>query len=125
MRMLIFSLVLLVASFCFAGESVVIDPSLAEKPVDLIIFVISNWAAMSLVARGVAIVMLGTTLAVKFFPENPYKRVIVTLFGAANGVLIAISEGAPWWKALIVGLVSSGSAVAIFEAFKGIKKVVK
>lgn len=91
-------------------------------PVAALFDVIAQWSSLSVLARAISIVVFGTYLIQKFVTHGKWKRLSVTLLGVLSGILMSISEGTEWWKAVIVGLISSGGGVAIYEAFKGLRK---
>jgi hypothetical protein len=117
-----FSLVFLMLSFAAFGQeaSVPLDQAFKE-----LITLVSNYKAMSPIALSIGIVMLLTTvlktdLVGGFFKNQSalVKRLIITVLGQVAGVLTMISTGIPYTQAIIVGLISSGGAVAVYEAYK-------
>lgn len=92
-------------------------------PVTALFEIIAQWKTMGVLARSLSIVVFGTYLVQKFVTHGEWKRLIVTLLGVVNGIMIAVMQGTEWWQAIIIGLVSSGGGVAIYEAFKGLRKV--
>lgn len=118
----IFSILFLMFSFAAFGQeaSVPLDQAFKE-----LIGLVSNYKAMSPIALSIAIVMLLTTilktdLVGGFFKNQSalIKRLIITVLGQIAGVLTMISTGIVWHQAVIVGLISSGGAVAVYEAYK-------
>lgn len=54
---------------------------------------------------------------------NPFlNRVIITVCGQICGILMASNSGMSWLEAVITGLLTSGGAVAIYEAIKPLLK---
>lgn len=45
-------------------------------------------------------------------------RIIVTVLGQVSGIIIGVAGGLGWLDSVIAGLLTSGGAVAIFEAVK-------
>ena len=118
----IFSLVFLMFSFAAFGQeaSVPLDQAFKE-----LIALVSNYKAMSPIALSISIVLLlvsvlKTDLVGGFFKNQSslVKRLIITVLGQVAGVLTMVSTGIVWHQAVIVGLISSGGAVAIYEAYK-------
>jgi hypothetical protein len=118
-----FSLAFLFLSFAAFGQEE------ASVPLDVafksLVDLISNYKAMSPIALSIAIVLaltsfLKTDLVGGFFKNQSalIKRLIVTVLGQVAGVLTMISRGLVWHQAIIVGMISSGGAVAIYEAYK-------
>lgn len=118
----ILTLAFLTLSFAAFGQdaSVPLDQAFKE-----LISLVSNYKAMSPIALSVSIVLLLTTLLKTdlvggFFKNQSamIKRLIITVLGQVAGVLTMISTGIAWHQAVIVGLISSGGAVAVYEAYK-------
>ena len=118
-----FSLAFLFLSFAAFGQEE------ASVPLDVafksLVDLVTNYKAMSPIALSIAIVLaltsfLKTDLVGGFFKNQSalIKRLIVTVLGQVAGVLTMISTGLVWHQAIIVGLISSGGAVAIYEAYK-------
>lgn len=111
------------------GE-VVVAPKASELPVPAegdptltLVKLITDWKAMSPIATGAMVILLlvqllKTSLLGQFFPSIEWKRFFITFLGIAYGVVYLVSTGTPWVTAAVVGLLSSGGAVAIYEALK-------
>lgn len=118
----IFTVLFLFMSFAALGQEVSVP---LDQAFNELIKLVMNYKAMSPIALSIAIVMLLTTLLKTdlvggFFKNQSslVKRLIITVLGQVAGVLTMISTGIPFAQAIIVGLISSGGAVAIYEAYK-------
>lgn len=112
------------------SQEVVLDsvkveaPAPAEgDPIVTISELIKNWKSMSPVAIGAAIILilvqlLKSSFFGQFFNNLVVKRAFITVLGVAYGVVYLISAGTDVVTALVVGLLASGGAVAIYEAIK-------
>jgi len=117
-----FSITFLFLSFAAFGQDASVPLDVAFKSlVDLV----TNYKAMSPIALSIAVVLvltsfLKTDLVGGFFKNQSalVKRLIITVLGQVSGVLTMISTGLVWHQAIIVGMISSGGAVAIYEAYK-------
>jgi hypothetical protein len=87
-------------------------------PLQSLLALFMNWKAMGPLAIGSAFIVAAVQALKKLFPEFPYKRGIVTVLGVAYGVLTAVTQGMGLGAALIAALLTSGGAVAIYEALK-------
>lgn len=92
-------------------------------PIATISDLIKNWKKMSPVAIGAAIILILVQLLKhnifgQFFHNIEFKRSLITVLGVLYGVVYLVSVGTDWITALVVGLLSSGGAVAIYEAIK-------
>jgi len=102
-----------------------------EQPVPLqtvfeaIATLVKNWKGMSGIGIAAAILtllvqilkteLLGGLLA----KASPFlKRLLITVLGQFAGIVIAVNGGLGWIEAVVAGLLTSGGAVAIYEAIK-------
>jgi hypothetical protein len=122
-KSLTFVCFVLLPCFVFA-ESLVVTPEMIESDLaGAIMAIISNWESMGTLVIAVSIVNLGTYLIQKYVTKGAWKRLTVALLGLANSILMMIVQGTEWWKAIIAGLVSSAGAMAVYDAYKGVRKL--
>lgn len=107
----------------FSAFAMVSPEQINESVVEAVVYFITNFKTMGTLAISVSIVNFGTYFISKYSWFGEYKRLIVTSLGMVNAVLMMLVNGEVWWKALIYGVVSSGLGVAVYEAYKGLKKV--
>lgn len=98
-------------------------------PIASLVKLITDWKSMSPIALGIALVILLVQISKAGWIESlfklfgwshvlEWKRAIVTISGVVYGVLYLINTGSHWLSALAVAVLSSGGAVAIYEAIK-------
>lgn len=107
------------------AQSVELPAPAEGDPTLTLIKLVTEWKAMSPVAIGAMVILLLIQLLKSsffggFFKSLEWKRFFITFLGIAYGVVYLISSGTPWLHALVVGLLSSGGAVAIYQALKPI-----
>lgn len=123
MRKLLVSIALLGALICgvaFAQEVPSVDP--LQALADLVL----NFKSMSPIGIGMALIAILTQLTkvVPFFAGWKYTRFMVVALGQLYAIGYMVSTGSSWLNAAVMGLIASGGAVAIYEAFKGAKQAV-
>jgi len=94
-------------------------------PAQAIVDLVTNWKEMSPLAIGASIILLliqllKSSLFGGFFKHLEWKRFFITFLGVLYGVVYMVSTGSPWINAIVVGVISTGGAVAIYEALKPI-----
>lgn len=92
-------------------------------PAKAIVELVTNWKTMSPVAIGSMIILilvqiLKSSLFGQFFKHLEWKRLLITILGVIYGILYLVSTGTSWLSAAVIGLISAGGAVAIYEAVK-------
>lgn len=97
------------------------------NPVESLLALIKDYKAMSPFAIGMASIavivqLLKAEFFGAFFDKFKYKRLLIAALGQAYGILFLLASGSSVVDAFIVGFVSSGGAVALYEAYKGAKK---
>lgn len=121
MKKLFLSLLALLPIIAFAQAIPEGDP--LKSIADLIL----NWGTMKPLALGSSIIvvlvqLMKSELLGKFFDRFEYKRVLITILGQAYGVVLLVLNGSTWINAVVVGLITSGGAVAIWEALSPLLK---
>lgn len=101
------------------------DTASLDQVLDATVTLVKTGKSMGSLALAVAVInllilMMKTSYAGELFTKaNPaIKRVILLALGQVAGILMAMAAGTGAMSAVIGGLVSSGGAVAIFEAVK-------
>lgn len=95
-------------------------------PLQSLIGLISQWSTLSPIALGISVIVVLVQAAKAFLGESfKFKRIIITGLGVAYGVGVSLQNGMPIFDALILGLLTSGGAVAIYEALKPLLKTLK
>ena len=116
------ALFLAVFGVCLFAEASVPE----GDPLASLIALISNFKAMSPIAIGIGVVTIAVQALKAFVGESfKYKRLSVTVLGVVYGVLVSVSNGMGILEALVLGLLTSGGAVAIYEAIKGLSLVAR
>lgn len=87
---------------------------------------IKNWkgASVFVILSGVLTIIIEVgkqTFLQPFWDKagKTVKKIVITCLGQILGIILGLSKGLKWYEALIAGLITSGGAVAIFNAFKG------
>lgn len=91
-------------------------------PLAQLLLLIRDWKAMGPLALGMAITVFLVQVVKRFAPGFQYSRLAVTVLSVVYAVLLAVSSGRTWLESAIAVIVVGGGAIAIYEAFKGIKK---
>jgi hypothetical protein len=104
---------------------------IAETPVpikdvfEMIAQLVNNWRSLStlgLISSVIVLVMQILKTEIMgglLLKASPFlKRLLITVFGQVAGVIVAVSGGLTWVEAIVTGLITSGGAVAIYEAIK-------
>jgi len=125
----LFLLSLIVPIVCFAQEIVAaVQPSTTDI-INAVSSLISNWKALGSIGIVAAIINVIVLILSSqwckgwFGKKSPMiKRIIIVVLGQVAGVLTIIIGGAGWVDALVTGLISSGGAVALWEALKPVFK---
>lgn len=86
---------------------------------------IKNWSTMTPLAVGMSLVIVIVQLLKKFAVDFKYSRLAVTVLSVLYSVLLSYTNGLNWLDAAISALIVGGGAVAIYEAFKGMNKLVE
>lgn len=79
---------------------------------------ITNWKALTPLGIGSAVIVIVVQLLKQFFPSSNVVRLVVVVLGVAYGVLTSLLNGMGIIEALVLGIITSGGAVAIYEAVK-------
>lgn len=126
--MLPFLMVLPMIAF---GQDAPAEPVGLEDVVNSIIELVKNYKGMSgIVLAGsvisIMIQLLKTSLLSSFFKSESsklLKRLIVLVLGTLMSMVAMVAAGSGWLDAVLTGLISSGAAVSIYEAFKAFRDV--
>lgn len=126
--MLPFLMVLPMIAF---GQDASAEPVGLEDVVSSIIELVKNYKGMSgIVLAGsvisIMIQLLKTSLLSSFFKSESsklLKRLIVLVLGTLMSMVAMVAAGSGWLDAVLTGLISSGAAVSIYEAFKAFRDV--
>lgn len=105
-------------------------PTMPEMDLSqLIQFGLANFKTMGWLGGGMFAVLLAVQLlkspllAQIFSKANPaVKPLILIVLGQVYGVLYLVFSGANWGSALVVGLITSGGAIAIWEGISPLFK---
>jgi type IV secretory pathway VirB2 component (pilin) len=87
-------------------------------PLAMLLALIQNWGAWGPLAIGSAVIAIAVQALKKFAGDFSYKRLVITVLGVVYGVVVALAQGSGVVSALVMALITSGGAVAIYEAFK-------
>lgn len=94
------------------------------QPTQSILELVLNWKTLTPFAIGAAIIVIAVQVLKHYVPEFEYKRLAVTVLGIAYGTILALQQGLSIGAALVASLLTSGGAVALYEALKpAIKKL--
>lgn len=100
-----------------------------EQPVNQLLELIKNYKTLAPLALSVAVInlvvsFLKTDFVGGFFKNTNHfvRMLIITVLGQLVGILNMISTGMSLSNAIVLGLISSGGAVAIYEAWNNFKK---
>ena len=94
------------------------------EPIAQLLSLSSGWNSMSPIAIGSVLVVLAMSIIKKFVGEDmKWKRLVVALLSSAYAVLLSLTMGLGVLPAIVAALVTGGGAMAIYEAYKGLKKV--
>lgn len=92
-------------------------------PFTTLVMLIANLKSMGPIAIAMAVITILVQGGKAFLGDDfKYKRVAVTILGVAYGIFVSLNNGLGIVEALVLGLVTSGGAVAIYEAIKGIQQ---
>lgn len=91
-------------------------------PLFALIELIKNWKAAGPVAVGMTLVTILVQL-LKLVPEFKYNRIAVTVLSVVYASLFHLAAGLSIVNALVMALITGGGAIAIYEAFKGLSKL--
>lgn len=94
-------------------------------PITAIMEIIANFGIMSPLALASAGIVAVVQVLKKFLPEFKYKRFLVVVLGVAYGVVQSSLSGLGLVEALVLALITSGGAVAIYEALKPLLQAMK
>jgi len=119
MRLLFLFLIMMVTSFALLAQVAVPDAEVSKELLNLFM----NFKTLGPVGIGMSVVVVLTQLSKteifgKIFKKMEYKRLFVTVIGQIYGMLFMVQSGSSWLNAAFIGLLSSGGAVAIWEAVK-------
>ncbi len=87
-------------------------------PLATILALFQNWAAMSPLVLGSTLIALTVQLLKMFVGDFEYKRIVIAGLGVVYGVITALLGGYSVFDALVAALITSGGAVAMYEAIK-------
>jgi hypothetical protein len=114
---------LFIAMFTFAafGQDF---PVPDVDPFTALFELIKNWKTLSPLAIGMTSIVVIIQVLKRFLTNFKYGRLAVTVLSVAYAVLLKMSEGISTLDAAISVIIVGGGAVAIYEAFKGIKSLI-
>lgn len=120
MRKLLSVLFLSFLSFCAFAQAVP-DAEVSKELLNLLL----NFKTLGPLGIGASVIVILTQLLKGDFFGNIFKglnsnvkRLIITVLGQVYGLIFMVQSGSSWGNAAIIGLLSSGGAVAIWEAIK-------
>ena len=117
----LFAVFLCLFSFSAFGQVIDVPPL---DPLQVLLELIKNFSSMTPLAIGMSLVILIVSIIKKFAVDFKYSRLAVTVLSVLYSVLLAQSKGLNWLDSLISALIVGGGAVAIYEAYKGLKNLV-
>jgi len=95
----------------------------SPEPTTTLLDLIKNWKEMTPLGIGMGLVSM-LVQALKsdklggLFKNFKYKRTLIVILGQIYAIGLMVVQGSSWISAIITGLISSGGAVAIYEAIK-------
>lgn len=118
---------LMVSMLTFAAFALAeIGPIPEMDPVVLVMKLASEWKVLGPIGAGILIVMLITQAVKALVPEDfKYKRLLALILAMVYMVLVAISSGLGIGAAILGVLLTSGGAMALYEALKGVGVIKK
>lgn len=127
LKFLMLPLLMVIPMIAFGQDSS--EPVSIEEVLKSIIELVKNYKGMGGIALAgsviaVIIQLLKTSLLSSFFKSESsklLKRLIVMVLGTAMSMIAMVGAGSGWIDAILTGLISSGAAVSIYEAFKAFK----
>lgn len=123
---ILFSMLFCMVSF---GQVVPLEDATTAELIEQLIHIITNWkAGGTLLGISMIIILLTNVLksqATGFLFEklgSKTKRIVIVVMGVLTSVITLKLAGTDWISAIVTGLITSGGAVAIYEAFKPVAK---
>ena len=117
----VFFVLILIPAICIAEELKVPMEDIFKSISSLI----SNFRGLSGIGIAAAILtiliqFLKTDITGNLMQKLPstWRRILITILGQIGGIVIAANGGLGWVDSIIAGLLTSGGAVAIYEALK-------
>ena len=108
-------LLLFTMSFAAFAEGIVPPDG---DPLATLLQMLMNWQALSPLAIGASVIVIVMQVMKKYVGDFNFKRLLVTLLGVVWGVVTARMNGLGLLEALVAALITSGGAVALYEAVK-------
>lgn len=93
-------------------------------PLPALFELIKNWKTVGWMGAGMTIVVILVQLLKTVGQNFKYSRLAVTVLSVLYAALVKYQESLSIWDALITTVIVGGGAVAIYEAWKGISKLV-
>jgi len=130
MKKLLMTLFLFVSTVALGQESL---PSEVFVPIDQVVDATLNLVkdgkgmsklVLSMGVLNLLVMLLRTAMLSAYFDKKSpgVKRFIILVLGQILGILSAVEGGLSPLSAIIGGLITSGGAVALFEAYKPLMK---
>lgn len=110
----IFALALLFFPLIVLAEPVIPD----GDPLSSLLALIMNWKAAGPIALASSVVVVLVQVLKSSLGSFQYKRLAVVILSCAYGVLQGITSGLSLFQALVLALVTSGGAIALYESIK-------
>ena len=79
---------------------------------------IQTWGAAGPLVIGASVITIVVQALKKFAPDFQYKRLLVVFLSCVYSVILSLSGGVDIASSLVMVLVTSGGAMALYEAFK-------
>jgi len=110
------------ASAAFAQAGGVPLPEV--DPLSALIELVKNWQAVGLLGGAMTLIVVVVQVLKKSFIDAKYSPLIVTVLSVLYSIGHYVAGGMSAVNAVITAVITGGGAVAIYEAYKNIKKVV-
>jgi hypothetical protein len=92
-------------------------------PLPALLDLIKNWKATGWLGIGMTLIVILVQLLKTVAQGFKYSGLAVVFLSVVYAALIQYSQGVGVWSALISAFIVGGGAVAIYEAYKGIGKM--
>lgn len=109
------------------SEPVITTPAVADFPIPegdiaaILLKLASDWKTLGTMGALVLILLLSVQAVKKFLPDtHKYKRLITLALSILYSILAGlVIPGSNWATVVVTVFISSGGAVALYEALKG------
>lgn len=116
----LFALFLSLITFAAFGQDF---PVPDVDPLPALFELIKNWKTVGWLGAGMTLIVIAVQLLKTVGQNFKYSRFAVTVLSVLYAALVKYQEKLSIWDAIITTVIVGGGAVAIYEAWKGISKM--